>query len=130
MVAGGALAVLGSFLNWFTFEGESVNGFTRLGIDDEVRDGPVFVFLGVAVGGLGVAMLAAKRMLAVAIIGVVLAAFVVLAALADLGDVSDVSDLADLFGAEFSTGPGLYVVLIGGLAGLGGSIAALAKRRR
>lgn len=130
MVAGGVLAIIGSFLEWFSIEGESYTGFGGEGVDDEVRDGPVFVFLGIVVGGLGVAMLAAKRMLAVAILGVVFAAFLVLAALADLGDVSDVQDLANAFGVEFSTGPGLYVVLVGGLAGLGGSIAALAKRRR
>jgi hypothetical protein len=129
MVGGALLGVIGSFLTWFTLEGETYNGFGGTGADD-VRDGPVFVFLAVVVGGLGIAMLAARRNLAMAIIGVVFAAFAVLAALADLGDVSDLKDLADAFGADFSTGPGLYLVLVGGLIGLAGSIAALAKRRR
>jgi hypothetical protein len=128
MVAGGALLILGSFLNWFTIEGEAFTGFS--GEDGDTKDGPVFVFFGVVAAGLGVAMLAAKRMLAVAIIGVVFSVLAMLAAFVDLGDVSDAKDLAGAFGIEFSQGPGLWIILLGSLLALAGSIAALAKRRR
>jgi hypothetical protein len=87
----------------------------------------VFVFLGVVLGGLGIAMLAARRVLAVAIIAVVVAVFAVLAAIVDLNDVNDLHGLLD---ENFTVGPGLWVVLLGSLVALGGSIAALAKRRR
>jgi len=128
LVAGGALLILGSFLDWFSLEGESFTGFSGEG--SETKDGPVFVFLGVLAIGFGVAMLAAKRMLAVAISGVVFSTLAVLAAFVDLGTVSNLGDRLDLSGAEFAHGPGLWVVLLGGLLALAGSITALAKRRR
>ncbi len=79
--------------------------------------------------GFGIAQLAARKVLAVAILAVVFTSFAVLAALADLADVSDAKDLASAFGLEFNTGPGLYVILVGSLVALGGAIATLAKRR-
>ena len=128
LIAGGVLLILGSFLNWFSFEGTDYNGFS--GEEGDTKDGPVFVFFGVLAAGFGVAMLAAKRMLAVAILGIVFSAFAVFAAFADLADVADAKDVAEVFGIEFSQGPGLWVVLLGGLLALAGSITALAKRRR
>ena len=128
LVAGGALLILGSFLNWFSLEGERFTGFSGEG--SETKDGPVFVFFGVLAIGFGVAMLAAKRMLAVAILGVVFSTLAVLAAFVDLADVSDAKDIAKEFDITFTQGPGLWVVLLGGLVALAGSITALAKRRR
>jgi len=127
LVAGGALLILGSFLNWFSLEGESFTGFSGEG--SETKDGPVFVFFGVLAIGFGVAMLAAKRMLAVAIPGVVFSTLAVLAAFVDLADVSDAKDIAEEFDLTFAQGPGLWVILLGGLLALAGSITALAKRR-
>jgi len=128
--------ILGSFLTWFSLDAfgtsQSFNGFTSGGTGD-VRDGPVFVFLAVVVGGLGVALLAARRVLAVAIVAVVFSVFSLLAARADLSDVSNAKKLfAALSPGEggVSWGPGLWVILLGSLLALGGSIAALAKRRR
>jgi hypothetical protein len=128
LIAGGVLLILGSFLEWFNIEGESFNGFSGDG-ENEVKDGPVFVFFGLLALGFGIAQLMAKRVLAVAILAVVFASFALLGALADLGDVSDLQDLADTFGAEFSQGPGLWVILLGACAALAGGIATLAKRR-
>jgi len=51
-------------------------------------------------------------------------------ALADLGDVDDVKSVARAFDSEFTTGPGLYLCLVGALVALGGSIWATAVRRR
>jgi hypothetical protein len=132
-VAGAVLMIVGAFLPWFKFDvgfgTQSFNGFSR-GSGDTVRDGPVFVFLAVVVGGLAIALLAARRVLPVAIVAVVFAAFSVLAAIADISDVSDLKKLSDLFDGGFKWGAGLWVILVGGMMGLGGSIAALAKRRR
>ena len=128
LIAGGALSILGSFLNWFSIEGENYTGFSGDGGD--TKDGPVFVFLGVLALGFGVAQLMARRVLAVAILAVVFASFALLAAFADLGDVSDAMDFAEAIGIEASTGPGLWIILVGAMISLGGGIATLAKRRK
>lgn len=128
LIAGGVLMILGSFLEWFNIEGESFNGFSG---DDanEVKDGPVFVFFGVLALGFGIAQLMAKRVLAVAIVAVVFTSFALLGVLADLGDVSDLQELADIYDADFSQGPGLWIILLGAGGALAGGIATLAKRR-
>ena len=128
LLLGGALLIIGSLLDWYTQFGRDVNGFST--VDGETRNGPVFVFFGVVAAGFGVAMLAAKRMLAVAILGVVFSALAVLVAFIDLADVADAKDEAPLLGLELTQGPGLWVILVGGLVALAGGIAALAKRRR
>jgi len=68
--------------------------------------------------------------LAVAITILVFEVFAVFGALADLGDVSDAKDIADSAGIDFSTGPGLYIVLLGAVLAVAGNIVAIAKRRR
>ena len=128
LVVGGVLLIVGSVLNWFTIEGTKYNGFAGDGGD--TKDGPVFVFFAVLLIGFGIAQLAAKRVLAVAILAVVFASFSILAALADVGNVGDAIDLANGFGISASRGPGLWVVLLGSLVALGGGIATLSKRRR
>ncbi len=128
LVVGGVLLILGSFLNWFTIDGQKFTGFS--GDEGDTKDGPVFVFLGVVALGFGVAQLMAKKILAVAILAVVFASFALLAALADIGDVGDVIDLADAFGVEASRGPGLWIILVGSAIALAGGITTLAKRRK
>ena len=133
IIVGAAMMIVGSFLTWFSLDvglggSESFNGFASDGGD--MRDGPVFVFLAVVVGGLGLALLLARKVLAVAIIAVVFASFSIMAALADISDVSDAKDTLGVFGGALKWGPGLWVILVGTLVALGGSIAALAKRRR
>jgi len=130
LIAGGAITIAGCFLKWFSGGGESANGFTE-GLDDltvigiDLVPGGAFVVLSVLAIGFGIAQLAAKKVLAVAILAVVFASFGVLSAMSNLGDLSD---LADIFGIE--KGPGMYVVALGNLLALAGGIATLAKRRR
>ena len=129
MVIGGAMAAVGSFLTWFTVEGEDFTGFSKSG-SGSVKDGPYFLVFGLALLGIGIALLLARKLLALTISGIVVAALTVIFALADLGDVNDVKKLADVFDSSFSTGPGLYLCVFGGLIALAGSIVATAKRRR
>jgi len=128
LVGGGALVILGSFLTWFTILGTSYTGFST---DDSggSKDGPIFLFLGVLVLAFGIAQLVARKVLALGILAIVVSALALLAALADLGDVSDAMDLADSVGVDASSGPGLWIILIGALIALAGAIATVAKRR-
>lgn len=119
MIAGGVAIAIGCFLPWASFLGESINGFADAG--DDTSDGYVFIVLGLAVLGFGIATLFAGRLLPIAILATIFASFVVIGALADMGEISD-------FGVDL--GVGLPIVLIGALAGLAGGIVALATRRR
>ena len=127
LVLGGALLIAGSFLTWFTVLGESYTGFSSG--DEGSKDGPVFVFLAVVVLACGLAQLMARKVLALGIVAIVVSALALLAALADIGDVSDVIDLAETLDIEASSGPGLWVILIGALIAMAGAIATVAKRR-
>ena len=129
MIAGGVVMGIGCFLPWLTIEGDSFNGFTDGG-GDEASDGWLFITLGVILLGFGIATLAAKRLLPIAILAVVFAALGVLGALADLGDANDIIDIAGAFDSDASIGAGLPIVLVGSLVGLAGGIVALATRRR
>jgi hypothetical protein len=127
LIAGGALLIVGSFLDWFSVLGETYTGFSSG--DGGSKDGPVFVFLGAVLLAFGVAQLVARKVLALGILAIVVGALAVLAALADISDVSDVVDLADSIGVDASSGPGLWVILIGAMVALAGGIATVAKRR-
>lgn len=128
LVLGGVMLIAGSFLTWFSVLGESYTGFS----DGEggTKDGPVFVFFGVLALGFGLAQLMARKVLAVGILAIVFAAFALIAALADIGDVTDVVNLADGIGVDASSGPGLWIILIGAMVALAGGIATVAKRRQ
>ncbi len=127
-LAAGALLILGSVLNWFSFDGVDYNGFST--VEGSSKDGPAFAFFAVLAIGAGITFLAARRVLALAIVVLVFEVFAMFAAFADISDVSDLEDLSGAFGYEFSTGPGLYIVLIGSLLGIAGNIVAISKRRR
>jgi hypothetical protein len=129
LLLGGAMTAVGSFLTWFTVEGQDYTGFSK-GSTDDVKDGPFFLVFGLILLGFGVSLLVARKVLAVAIIGIVAAAVTVIFALADLGSVDDNKKLARAFDLAFSTGPGLYLCVFGGLIALAGSIVATATRRR
>jgi hypothetical protein len=124
MIAGAVVMIVGSFLTWFTIGGLDVNGFTDFGGED--RDGPAFFGFAVILAAFGITTLAARRLLPIAILAVVLASFAAIFAFADYGDVSDLEDL----GFVEKAGPGLPVVIVGSLIALAGGIVALAKRRR
>lgn len=125
MVLGGALMIVGSFLNWFEFFGESFNGFSE-GADGGTKDGPVFAVMGGLAIVFGFVQLASKKVLALGIIGIITSAIGLFAAVADQ---SDVNDLVDVFGDDASSGPGLYVVILGSAIAIIGSIVTVAKRR-
>ncbi|MEO5901914.1 MAG: hypothetical protein ABIR68_17550 [Ilumatobacteraceae bacterium] len=129
LVVGGAMAAIGSFLNWFSLLGIDITGFSNSGSDD-VKDGPFFLTFGIILVGFGIALFSAKKVLAVTIIAIIVAAFTVIFALADLGDVSDLKDQAKAADIGFSTGPGLYLCVFGGLIALAGAIVATATRRK
>jgi hypothetical protein len=129
-LAAGALLIVGSVVNWYTIFGEKFNGFSKA-LDEAGKtvsnDGPAFVFFAVLAIGAGITFLAAKRVLALAIVVLVFEVFAMIAAFADIGDMSDLKDVG---GSAVSTGAGLYIVLVGSLVGIAGNIAAIAKRRR
>jgi hypothetical protein len=122
MVAGALIVGVGCFLPWLDGNGSSINGFDE-GPDD-VALGPGLIFFAVILLGMGITTLAAKRLLPIAIIAIVVAAFCLAASAAQL---ADYSDFADFVGADI--GPGLVVAVIGSLVGLAGGIASCAKRR-
>ena len=124
IIVGAAVMILGTFLPWVTGNGESINGWDIADLSGETNDAGVYVALGVILAGLAIAMLAAGRMLAVAIIAVVIASFAAIAA------VIDVSDDGGMGAFGFSIGAGLYIILVAAIAALAGSIWALAIRRR
>lgn len=131
LILGGVGLVAGSALGWVTVEGSSFNGFSKepISLDGSSNGGPLFVFLAVLLVGFGIAQLAARKVLAIAIIAVFFAAFAVLAVLGEMSDVSDIIEFADAFDAESSWGPGIPVLGVASLVGLGGAIATLARRR-
>lgn len=132
LIVSGVGLVLGSILNWITIDGTSMNGFSNesLNLDGDSPGGGAFVFFAVLLTGFGIAQFAARKVLAVAILAVVFASFALMVALAEMSDVSDALSLTRLFGAQGSWGPGVPVLVVSSLLGLGGGIATLAKRRR
>ncbi|HQY13277.1 MAG: hypothetical protein KAY11_18100 [Ilumatobacteraceae bacterium] len=132
LIAGGVGLVIGSLLPWVTVAGQRFNGFADepISLDGGSNGGPAMAFLAALLIGFGIAQLAARKVLAVAILAVVCASFAVIGTLAEMGDVADVVQFADLLDAESSWGLGVPVLAMGSLVGLGGAIATLAKRRR
>jgi hypothetical protein len=124
IIVGAAVMCIGTFLPWVTGNGESLNGWDLADISGESNDAAVYVALGVILAGLAIAMIAAGRLLAVAIIAVLIASFAAIAAVIDVGDDGGMG----AFG--FSIGAGLYIILAAAIASLVGSIWALAVRRR
>ena len=126
LLIGSALLIVGSFLNWMKVDAPSLSG---LGVDlsfngfgggeGETKDGPVFV-------------LAARKVLAVAILSVVVAVLALLAAVIDVADVRDAIDDLKAFDSTVTAtmGPGLWVVLVGAIVALIGGIATLSVRRK
>jgi len=123
MIAGAGIVAIGCFLPWLEIGNESLTGFDE-GPDDSAL-GPGLIFLALVVLGMGITTLAARRILAVAIIGIVAAAFCLAAAAAQW---ADYSDFADFVGGDI--GAGLAVVVLGSLVSLAGAIVTTAKRRR
>jgi hypothetical protein len=126
MIVGALVAGLGAFLPWLTdtIFGD-INGFDE-GPDDAALGGGV-IFFGLVLLGMGITTLAAKRILPIAIIGIVSAALLLLVGAAQLADYSDWTDFP---GNDAEIGPGLPVVVLGSLVALAGAIVTCARRRK
>jgi hypothetical protein len=132
LLAGGVLMIVGTIVPWLTRGDASINGFDEyLSINyennfDLQAPGAMFVFFAVVMIAFAIASFAARKVLALMIIGIVVGAFSILAAAAELAHYNDTRDwfvAADL-------GVGLPLVLLGGVTGTAGAIAGCAKRRR
>ncbi len=123
LVIGGIVMIAGTFMPWVSGNGFSLDGWELGDINEETSDAGAFVAFGVTLAGLGIALAAVGRQLALAIIAVVVAA---LATLAAFVDVTDDEGLA-LFGLKI--GAGLWVILVAALVALAGAIWTLAVKR-
>ena len=134
VVVGALISLIGVFLPWLSgAAGETGNGLDDYlfeNADGELQimesPGTAMIVGAVVLLGLGLALLLAGRVLAVAIIAIVVAAIGVFVGLGMLGIVSDTKD----FVGDGSIGVGAVLQPIGPLVALAGAIAATAKRRR
>ncbi len=131
IVAGAVLSIICCFLPWVTEGDRSINGFDDfiLLTDNDVSliESPATFMIVVAliVGGLGVALLAAGRVLAVAIIAIVGAAIFEILGLAMIGFSAGHTDLN---GGDVGVGAIMQAVVP--LVSLAGAIVATATRRK
>lgn len=127
-MVGSLISIIGVYLPWLSDSGESQNGTgVFLGSDFTLYDNPgaAVIFFAVVTAGLGIALFFAGRVLAVAIIAIVVAAIALLIGIGMLGIASDTAD----FGGG-SVGFGAVLQPIAPLITLAGAIVATAKRRR
>lgn len=125
MLAGAVVIGIGCFIPWMSAGDFTVNGFDDVSAsldDDAVATGPVFIFFALVLVGFGIATLAAKRILPIMIIGIVIGAF------SALGALGVHSDYDDKYALDMEAG--LPVIAIGSAIGLVGAIVGCAKRRR
>jgi len=131
LIAGAAAVVVGTLLPWLRLPGGgSINAFDdyRFLADLDaytIRPGPIFVGLAVVMAAFGIATLAARRMLAVMILGIVCTGIGALFALGCVGLYG--SDEYRLVPGDL--GAGVPVVAFGAVVGLAGSIVGCATRR-
>ena len=129
IIAGAIISAIAVFLPWLTAEGETQTGTgVFLNKDFELYDSPGsgVLFFAAVLLGLGIALFFAGRVLAVAIIAIVVASIALIVGIAMIDIVSDTKDLV-------GTGSlGVGVILLTPAAGLSlaGSIWATSKRRR
>ena len=129
LVGGAALVVLGSLLTWATFPDaianqgvpRTFNGFTELA--GESKEGPFFAGFAALLAVFGLTLLLARRVVAVLLLGAILAGFGAIAAVVDL------LDIADPDGVQPSVGVGLPVVVAGFVLAFAGSIVGLVAGR-
>lgn len=135
VIAGAGLIVgIAAWLTWGSVEfgGESItiNGVTGSDLpgDSDSRDGILTLILAIPAIAFGVVRARGRFPLGSAIIGLVVAALVVLIAIIDIQDISDVVSGAPE-GVEASVGIGLWLTLAGGVVMALASIAGMVKRR-
>ena len=131
IVVGALLAIAGTFLPWANLGNETGTGFDSYRFRDNLNviefDSPGVVVLVFAGGiiGLGLALFFAGRVLAVAIISIIVTLIAAIVGLVMIGLMAAVVD--DVGG---SIGFGVAMTLFGPLVSLAGAITATAKRRR
>ncbi|MDT4941888.1 MAG: hypothetical protein QOJ34_1977 [Pseudonocardiales bacterium] len=128
LAAAGLATILGSFLRWVTVDVGTLHPVGLAGTDAGLG-GEGSAFFGAVMLALGVVILARQGRLWVGIVGVVVGSLITLAALNRLSDFNDVGKVIGVFGVAVDVGPGLILVLLGGLAGVAASIVAIAVRR-
>lgn len=131
VMVGAAIGSLGTFLPWARLGDETGNGFDfyrfRDNLDVIEVDAPGAVVLVFSAGliGFGLALLLAGRVLAMAIIAIVVSAIGSIVGVVMIGLMVAVTD--DVGG---DIGYGVALTLVGPLIALAGAITATAKRRR
>jgi hypothetical protein len=145
MLIGGAMLVLGSFLDWakVSFGGRhlSITGLGSLSGDEafkqavdpsKVTDGKVTLTFGILLGIGAIIILAKQGRIWVGIVGTVLSAISLIIALADVGQASDTNDKYRAAGlaAHLAVQIGLVITLVGSIVALAFSIVAICVRRR
>lgn len=145
MTIGSLVVIAGGILPWASGGGESFGGLDTWyqinertdGIGTELyrmeNPGVMLIIGGVILAGLAITILAAGRVLAVAIIGIVLASIGTLIAIGMTALVAmgqSIGSEAFEQAAEHSIGVGPPLGILGTLAVLAGSIVATATRRR
>ena len=129
IIAGAIISAIAVFLPWLTAEGKTETGTgVFLTKDFELYDSPGsgVLFFAAVLLGLGIALFFAGRVLAVAIIAIVVAS---IALIVGMGMIAIVNDTKDLLGVG-SLGVGVILVTPAAGLSLAGSIWATSKRRR
>ena len=127
LVVGGGLALLGTFLPWVDLSGDSLSGLDEFLTSEGTRleaPGAASIVGGIIAAALGITLVAAGRVLAVAIVGIVLSTIGLLVGLGFLVIAADVASWT-----SGSIGIGAILQPIGPAVALIGSIIATAKRR-
>jgi hypothetical protein len=127
-LVGSLISIVGVFLPWVSEGGDSQNGTgVFLSSDFTIYENPgaAVIFFAVVTGGLAIALFFAGRVLAVAIIAIVMAAIALLIGIGMIGIASDTADFGD-----GSVGFGVILQPIAPLITLAGAIVATSKRRR
>ena len=129
IVAGAIVHGVSVFLPWFKYDGKTLNGrddFLTKDMKVLQAPGDFWLFFAAVLLGLGIALFAAGRNLAVAIIAVVAAVIALFFSLIGIGAASTTRDAVGGGNIAF----GAVLGIIGTLIALAGAITALSKRRR
>jgi len=130
LLVAAAVVLLGCFLPWVSVGGTSINGFDDgFVFDNEMYDAPgaLAAFGVVLLLAFGITLLAAGRVLAIAIISVVASGLGLLVAFFYVAMCVDMADSLSLVGAD--VGIGVILQPIGALLAIAGSIVALVQRK-
>jgi hypothetical protein len=131
VILGAVISIIGIYLPWISGRGESINGTGYYLTSDGIIESPgtLVWFPAVPLIGFGIALIAAGRVLAVAILAVIAAVIAEFIGLGMVGIANDMVDISSFGGGGASLGVGVILQPIAPLIGLAGGIVALVKRR-